>query len=279
MDELQETLANLIKQKGISAASLSYSKKTPEEILQMEVSWANDTVGNLTGYDCPLCKNRGYIYVIQGTYKVAQECSCMVQRRAMRRIERSGLKDLMDRYTIEKYQTPVSWQQKAKAMAIGFVSNPSGAWFGAFGAVGAGKTHICTAICIELLSCGQDVSYMLWKDEARKLKALVNDPEKYERLIAPLQTVKVLYIDDFWKTKKDENTGRYEQPSQADINLAFEILNARYNDTKLITIISSERVIQDLIDIDEAVGSRIMERTKGFCLSLTGDDKNWRLRP
>lgn len=273
MDGIREALQRLINQSGASAESLSFKKMTPEEMTEIEIKWANDTAGNLKGYDCPKCKNRGYIYFANGTYKVSRECECMTTRRALARIERSGLKDLMTRYTFEKYLTPNPWQKKAKETAQRYLENPNGAWFAALGAVGAGKTHLCTAICAELLNCGQDVRYMLWKDESRQLKAAVNDSEDYERLIRPLQTVRVLYIDDFWKTKK------YEQPSQGDINLAFEILNARYNDSRLITIISSERVIQDLLDIDEAVGSRILERTRGFCLNLPGNDKNWRLRP
>jgi DNA replication protein DnaC len=46
----------------------------------------------------------------------------------------------------------------------------------------------------------------------------------------------------------------------------------------MATIISSERSMEDLLQIDEAVGSRIYQRSKDFLLSIQGENKNWRLR-
>lgn len=60
-----------------------------------------------------------------------------------------------------------------------------------------------------------------------------------------LKMVYVFYIDDFIK----------ETVTDADINIAFELLNARYNDHEKLTIISTEK------SIDEALGSRIYERS------------------
>ena len=76
----------------------------------------------------------------------------------------------------------------------------------------------------------------------------------------------VLYIDDFLKGGA----------SDADIRLAFEILNARYNDSKLKTIISSEMDLTAILNRDEALGGRIYERAKKNVLRAPG--KNWRLR-
>ena len=67
-------------------------------------------------------------------------------------------------------------------------------------------------------------------------------------------------------------------PTQADVNLAFEIINYRYNDPQLITVISCERDVTELLDIDEAVGSRIYQRTKKYNISVSADNKkNYRL--
>lgn len=108
---------------------------------------------------------------------------------------------------------------------------------------------------------------MLWRDVSVRAKAVVND-EEYGRIVDPLKRVKVLYIDDLFKGGA---------PKEADIKLAFEILNYRYADQKLLTVISSERTIEELLDIDEAVGSRIYERSRGYYLPLDGM-KNWRLK-
>jgi DNA replication protein DnaC len=83
----------------------------------------------------------------------------------------------------------------------------------------------------------------------------------------------VLYIDDFWKTQQGTN------PTPADVHLAFEIINYRYQDKKCVTIISCERTVKELMQIDETVGSRIFERSKDYRLEIERDSaKNFRLR-
>lgn len=140
----------------------------------------------------------------------------------------------------------------------------------------SGKSHICTAVAITLLKRGKEVKYMLWRDEASRLKAMVNEPE-YETIVKHYKTVDVLYIDDLFKTGKSENS-RKQRPTQGDINLAFEILNARYISKKL-TIISSESTLPDLIDIDEAIAGRIKQKCGDYCLNIAPDtSKNYRLK-
>lgn len=134
-----------------------------------------------------------------------------------------------------------------------------------------GKSHVCTGIVRELLRRGIPARYMLWRDEAVKLKACVNDTEEYMALIEPLKNIEVLYIDDFFKAGS--------VPTNADVNLAFEIINARYN-KKLVTLISSEYFIDELSNqVDEAVGSRIFERARGFIKNIGRvPERNYRLK-
>ena len=105
------------------------------------------------------------------------------------------------------------------------------------------------------------------------MKGGLTDREWYEKRIERLKTVPVLYIDDFWKAKKTDGQTRV---TDGDVNLAFEILNFRYNDSKLRTIISSEMMLENVLDIDEATGSRIYERSRGFTKTAPAD--NWRLK-
>jgi len=113
---------------------------------------------------------------------------------------------------------------------------------------------------------------MLWRDEVVRLKSLIMNKEEYFKAINPLKISKVLYIDDFFKTEKGK------EPTTSEINIAFEILNYRYINNDLITIISSEKSIDDLLYIDEATGSRIYERTKKYCTYVKQDrKKNYRL--
>lgn len=241
-----------------------------DEYLELRKNWSNSERGALPGVDCPLCKNRGYITEIRRKNLVSVECKCMEKRRSLRQIERSGMKDLLLRHTLANFETEEEWQRKMKQSAIEFLDDDSGSWLAALGSVGAGKTHLCTAICGELLNKGEGVRYMLWRDESTKIKAVANDADEYDRLISPLKRVRVLYIDDLFKTKQGDPV------RAADVNLAFELLNYRYCNKKLITVISSEKTMNDLLNIDEAVGSRIRERCGDFCMELTGN-KNRRL--
>ena len=73
-------------------------------------------------------------------------------------------------------------------------------------------------------------------------------------------------------------TAHLHDATDADVKLAFELLNARYNDTAKLTLISTEWSLEGLLDIDEALGSRIYERAKKHWLNFNGR-QNWRLRP
>ena len=66
-------------------------------------------------------------------------------------------------------------------------------------------------------------------------------------------------------------------PTPADVNVAFEIINYRYNNPSLLTIISSELTEADLLDIDEAVAGRIFERAKSISISKNRD-RNYRIK-
>lgn len=242
------------------------------ELEQLKVDRFNRQEGGMTGYDCLICKNRGVIAYLNsyGLFALA-DCSCRTIRISLQHISESGLGELLTRCTFGTYQMLEPWQAEAKAKAKAYIGDYTGKWFVACGGVGAGKTHLCTAICGELLNAGKQVRYMRWRDDGIRLKANVNDDETYQSLVEPFKYAEVLYIDDFWKTEKDK------APTQGDINLAFELLNYRYNNRELATVISCERPVMSLMDVDEAVGSRIYERSKQSCVTVSGG-KNWRLK-
>jgi DNA replication protein DnaC len=242
--------------------------------LQKQVDSFNASTGMLEGYDCTACKNRGYSQYLKDSLVINTPCSCLEIRKSLKIIERSGLKDLLEDYTFDNYICEHGWQKEIKAAAERFTtSDTKGKWFYIGGQVGSGKTHLCTAIVSEFLKQGKPAKYMLWRDEIVTIKAAVNDEQGYANLINPLKEVEVLYIDDFFKTQSGS------MPTVADANVAFEILNYRYNSKSLITIISGERYIGDLQDIDDAVASRIFHKTDGneFCKDVGKDpNRNYR---
>lgn len=196
----------------------------------------------------------------------SKKCDCMKKRNSIRRINNSGLGNMVRQYTFSSYQTVQAWQAEAKEKAEAYVKNPNGEWFFAAGTPGTGKTHLCTAISVELINCGHDVLYMLWRDTVTNLKGHITDGAVYKQLLDEYKRAEVLYIDDFFKGTV----------TAADKNLAFELINSRYNDSTKLTLISSERNVNDLLTIDEAIGGRIKERSKNFYIKTPKED--WRLR-
>lgn len=269
------------------------SDMSEEELVQMKIDIENSKPGDLhllDGYDCKKCMNRGHTWKMEWRvfkmgddprpYEVQSPCDCMKIRASIRRMKRSGLEPVMKRSTFDKYETPEGWQQFLKEKAMEFaktVDDLEHKWFFIGGGVGAGKTHLCTAISREFLKQGREVRYMLWVKQSQEMKAAVND-ESYGKTLAELQNVDVLYIDDFFKPMKD-GFGNETRPTAADIRLAYEIINHRYQNHDLITIISSERHISEIEEIDSAVGSRIYEMTEKHSYNIEkSKDRNYRLK-
>lgn len=253
-------------------ALMQAAKNTTAPSCEERMALYNSRRGDLTGYDCPICRNKGFVFLMKDGYEYTMECECMEKRRGKWRLKRSGLQDMAERYRFETYEAKTSWQKSILAAAECFCEEREG-WFYIGGQVGAGKTHICTAIANRLMRQGKGVRYMIWTEEATKLKALKTDDENYAHEINKWKTAEVLYIDDFLKTRNGA------LPTDGDINLAFEIINARYNNRTLRTIFSGERGLNEIMELDEAMGSRIYQRCGKYKLKIGwGEGRNYRTR-
>ena len=242
------------------------------DIQRMRVDDFNNAPGDMEGYECPICKNKGIVAIYREGEDddVYRQCECIPVRNQMRQqaqmIKSSGLDTVLAEKTFDTFETYTKSHAELVIQAKRYVKNQKG-WFFMSGRSGTGKTHICTAMVGKLIEEGTPCKYMLWREEAPKLKANVND-SIYEKLIDPYKTIKCLYIDDLFKGGI----------TQADLNLAFEILNHRYMNEGLLTIISTEKSIEDILKMDEAVGGRIYERSRGDGLFEVTGWGNYRLK-
>ena len=266
----QRAYAELERRRAQYASEADYFKALAEE----RAAEYNAEAGELEGLNCEMCKNKGYFWEVvksynYGSYDIERnDCICLNERRMLAARKASGLAELPQHYSFEAYTTECHRKKKVKDSAVAFL-NDNGKCFFIGGKSGTGKTHICTAMCKVLLARGKKTHYMLWQDEAVRLNAVVNEKE-YGPAISKLQSVEVLYIDDFLKPVAGS------VPSAAQVMRAFEIINARYN-IGLVTIISSERSITKIIDIDEALGSRIVEMAGKYSFN-TDKMENYRLK-
>lgn len=225
---------------------------------------------------CEKCNNTGWIEIEKGGTTYMQECSCMKQKYNLARLKNSGLDGLYDKYTFNRYKADYDFQKDIFDKAKRYTKETANKWFVIVGESGSGKTHICTAICKELIEQGREVKYMSWLETANELKQNALNKIDYQKIISDLKDIEVLYIDDFLKSNNKS------EPTTADIKLANEILNYRYNKSMKSqytrTIISSERLIKQLIEYDSAVAGRIVECANEYLTQVIGKEKNYRLR-
>ena len=221
------------------------------------------------GIECSECGNKGYrmevVYENEFPYTVVYECGCMTERKNKQSLKASGL-EIMLKKTFDSYIARDPLQRKVKTLAQKNVYTKD--WFFIGGQSGFGKTHICSAIANSLLKLGQQVQYSVWTKDFKELNAMqYNKQDEFKWKKEDLERVDNLYIDDLFKVKDIDSI------SNADIQLAFEIINYRYNNN-LKTIISTELSFEELAKLDQAIFGRIRERAGENVLNISKDLRN-----
>lgn len=267
-------IQELLPEKVLSEISTDLSVPTfsdPMDFLRMQVAWRNERIGDLPYVNCPQCRNRGFYAELKENGEIIEhECSCMKQRICAANIERSGLGRLLNSCTFQSFRTCEPWQANALQRAMQFAESPDG-WLYIAGQSGAGKTHLCTAICRTLLENGMEVQYVLWRELLHELEGLRFHAADYRSRLDRIKAVPVLYIDDFLK-------GLDMNGLKKSMDYAFEVINARYNGDG-ITLLSSELYLTDVTAMDPATGGRITERAKGHIVQIKNDiGRNYRVK-
>ena len=134
------------------------------------------------------------------------------------------------------------------------------------GSVGSGKSHLSFAVANELIKNGVAVIYMGYRDAIIKLKQKIMDSDEYDKLMNTYKNSKVLLVDDLFKGNV----------TQSDLNIFFEIVNHRYFNN-LPMIISTEMLMDELLKVDEAIGSRLLEMCGEYSVELKGSKLNYRI--
>ena len=248
----------------------------PAEYDKVKIDSYNKTVGDLTGYDCSKCMNRGrYAIPKEGGGMSIVECDCMKIRRCVQKMESSGLREVIRDWTFEVYKDAEHWQTAIKQGAMDYAEKPDG-WLLFCGQSGSGKTHLCTAVCRHLLLAGEEVRYMPWRQDIRELKGMANEPAIQAEALKKYQEAPILFIDDLFKAFRNADGSCI--PTKADVGIAHDIIDYRYR-KRLTTIISTEFYPAELVDIDEATGGRIVEMAQGhtYCIEKK-PGRNYRLR-
>ena len=224
---------------------------------------------SLTQYKCSKCRDLTFIFKEDG----AAPCECRGLIEAQNIIKNSGISESFRKMTLESFNYKLS-QQAIESFTtaskyvnnIGSIINSRENSILFCGKVGSGKTHLSMGVANKLMDRGIATIIMPYSQDIIRLKQNRMDKEYYNRLISKYKRAKVLLIDDLFKGSVTDS----------DKSIIFEIIDYRYFNQKPL-IISSEKTCEELLYIDEAIGSRIIEMSNGYIVENKGAKSNYRL--
>ncbi|MGL5351812.1 MAG: ATP-binding protein [Clostridium sp.] len=225
---------------------------------------------------CPLCDDTTWIEYRKNNRVCASRCQCFSSnkdntneswKRAGLTLETSKLnftnfnewneKAIEMKNVATNYYKNFSAIKNTRENSIMFLGNP-----------GSGKTHLCIAIANNLMkNRGVAVVYMPYREVIISIKQNIMDADSYSINLNRYKKVDVLLIDDLFKG----------QATKADVNIMFEIINYRYMNN-LPMLISTELKIAELVDIDEAIASRVYEMAIGYTVAINSKESNYRFK-
>jgi len=225
-------------------------------------------------YECPDCKDTLWLHLGGNNFK---PCHCREVKQARKIIEKSGIAKAFASKTIRDYIPKNSTQEDAKYISIDYVKNfkeivkerNNSIMF--LGQPGSGKTHLTIAIANALLKAGIAVRYMQYREEITAIKQVINDEQDYSRLMNNWKNAPVLLIDDLYK-----GIIRNGKANESELSIMFDLINHRYLAQKPV-MVSSEFYLNQILDFDEATGTRISEMAKGRTIEFWGKELNHRM--
>lgn len=245
------------------------------QVRQMSMTSANTP----DKYICDNCKDTSWVQGENGL----KRCQCYKLDVVKRRWKKFGVNP-DDVKLINTYEVNTNIKAEARSKAINYVKefdtikaqrNSSMAFLGQ---PGAGKTHLALAIGKALLERVEhvEVVYMPYLEAARELKSNAMDEENYNKIQSKYINCELLIIDDLFKdkVKKGKLIGELKE---TDMKHIYPIVNQRYVNHKP-TIYNSECNANMLLDLDEALGGRIIESCKeNIIIFKYGKENNHRL--
>lgn len=131
------------------------------------------------------------------------------------------------------------------------------------GQPGTGKTHLLTAIANNLMYKKHiGVQYFPYIEGFNDLK---DDFDKLEKKQERMKNAEVLFIDDLFKPVRG-----VPRATDWQIEQTYAVINHRYLNHKPI-MISSELPIDKLVEIDEALATRMYEMSKNYLVLIQGN--------
>lgn len=223
---------------------------------------------------CSTCNGLKFVEDREGAYMPCPVC--YKREMSIESLKRNKLYDRVLKNTFSTYRVISDETEYALAIAMNYVNcfKDCQDSIMIMGQVGSGKTHLALAIVGELIGKA-NVNIFNYTEEIAKLKIdrrsfdETNRQHYYDR-VTNFKNCQLLLIEDlFWGNVDKE-----------ELEIIYEIINHRYNSSKnKSVIITTELDLPKLLQVDEALGSRLVEMCKEYIIEFNeGYDNNFRLR-
>ncbi|MBT2573716.1 ATP-binding protein [Bacillus sp. ISL-51] len=222
-------------------------------------------------YDCQLCKDQGGFLRMQNGTDVWVKCGCADDRKVKRLLGASEITDAFRKLNFKGFRTSGKPQAVIDAYdcALEFIENfdriknSRKNSIALLGRPGTGKTHLLTALSNDVMKQKQTpVVYFPFVEGFTDLK---NDFDLLDAKLSRMKQVDVLFIDDLFKPLNGK-----PRATDWQIEQMYAVINYRYLNHKPI-LLSSELACDELVRIDEALGTRIYEMCSDYLVIIKGN--------
>ena len=228
-------------------------------------------------YKCNKCQDTTFIKTENGF----KRCECYKKDLTKRRWAHFGI-DPSKVKKISQYADYSDITKRAKEVAIDYIRNYNTIKtkeennLAFLGQPGAGKSHLAIGIGANLINSGicTNVVYMPYEEAIRELKANTMN-ESYMELTKRYTECELLIIDDLFKEKVKKGK-LVAGLTESDMKHIYPIINQRYVNNKP-TIYNSECTPNMLMDLDEALAGRILEKSN-IVIFKYNLENNYRMR-
>lgn len=171
--------------------------------------------------------------------------------------------------SLNDFKQEESWQTEMYMCLLEFLKDQDRKWFYFGGQTGSGKTMLCSAVCKEFF-LGVGFKNIQW-DDGDMIEA------KWNKKIDDYKKAEVLFLDGLFKPVREN--GKWSMPSKEEIEITREVLEYRKTH-QLMTFITSERYLSEMLEADEQIGMLIFAGTKGkhFYDVKREENRNYRLK-
>ena len=207
--------------------------------------------------ECEVCRDKEWVFWKDEHGEMQMKpCICQLKKQAKKFMMLSGISKSYESKSFDNFVSDDLETKKAKQTALKYAQDFRGKNLILTGLTGSGKTHLAIGVIKRIIDQGVMAKYVGYRDLVNDIK-FSGDEERTKRLKKYTGST-IIFIDDLFKGK----------PSEADINVLYEVINERYT-KRLGTIITTELSINQINDIEPSIAGRLVEYAEGYIVQMS----------